>query len=255
MRRLIAAFVVLLVAGPLAAAEKPSDEELLKFFADVAYGSEYGVKGSGVTKKWSDTLRVNLAALDGKMIRKPGAKPELKLSKAKPTATQVGLVRQHLRTLVKLTGIKPENARKTGKQPNLLIKFVPRLAMHAPFLVPRAPPKLLKRLAGPGVCYFLTADKQGKVVWATVVVNNQLSEKEMSACLLEELTQVLGLTNDSDIVQPSIFNNLSQPTALNRTDEILVRTLYDPRLTAGMGPTRALGIARQVIAELNKKLP
>ena len=77
----------------------------------------------------------------------------------------------------------------------------------------------------------------------------------MEACLLEEMTQTLGLHNDSDLIKPSIFNNRSQPTRLNRTDKILLRALYDPRLAAGTLKKHALGIARKVIAEIDAKLP
>lgn len=177
------------------------------------------------------------------------------MEKLKPTAAQVGFIRKHLRTLLKITGVKAENAKKVSKKPNFHIKFVPRIAMHAPFLVRGADPKLLRCLAALGVCYFLSAAKDGKIVWATIIVNNQLDERSMEACLLEEMTQTLGLPNDSDMIKPSIFNNRSQPTRLNRTDKILLRALYDPRLAAGTPKKHALGIARKVIAEIDAKLP
>ena len=112
--------------------------------------------------------------------------------------------------------------------------------------------KLLKKLAAPGVCYFLTAQTQGRIVWGIIAVNNQLSEPEMNACLLEEMTQVLGLPNDSDLVQPSVFNNKTQPIALNRTDQILIRTLYDKRLVPGTDRGRAMAAAAKVIVELDR---
>jgi len=38
-------------------------------------------------------------------------------------------------------------------------------------------------------------------------------------------------------------------------DEILVRTLYNPRITAGMAPKSALTKAREIIIDLDQKLP
>ena len=163
---------------PATAAERPAPPQLAAFFEAVVFGSEYGGAGEGskVIKKWTGPIRVGLQSMGGKMIDKPGGGRELKLEKLKPTAAQVGFIRKHLRTLLKITGVKAENAKKVSKKPNFHIKFVPRIAMHAPFLVRGADPKLLRRLAAPGVCYFLSAAKDGKIVWATIIVNNQLDE-------------------------------------------------------------------------------
>ena len=171
---------------PATAAERPAPAQLAAFFEAVVFGSEYGGAGEGskVIKKWTSPIRVGLQSMGGKMIDKPGGGRELKLEKLKPTAAQVGFIRKHLRTLLKITGVKAENAKKVSKKPNFHIKFVPRIAMHAPFLVRGADPKLLRRLAAPGVCYFLSAAKDGKIVWATIIVNNQLDERSMEACLL-----------------------------------------------------------------------
>ncbi|MBT3909943.1 MAG: DUF2927 domain-containing protein [Rhodospirillaceae bacterium] len=171
---------------PATAAERPAPAQLAAFFEAVVFGSEYGGAGEGskVIKKWTGPIRVGLQSMGGKMIDKPGGGRELKLEKLKPTAAQVGFIRKHLRTLLKITGVKAENAKKVSKKPNFHIKFVPRIAMHAPFLVRGADPKLLRRLAAPGVCYFLSAAKDGKIVWATIIVNNQLDERSMEACLL-----------------------------------------------------------------------
>lgn len=242
-------------APPALGAERPNAQQLTAFFEDVVFGAEYLDSGSAEIKKWTSPLRVSLSAMTGKMVDKPDGGKELKLANGQPTKMQVEIVRKHLRTLLKISGVKSESAKKTGKKPNVFIKFVPRRAMHAPFLVRGADPKLLRRLAAPGVCYFLTAAKQGRIVWATIVVNNALPAPAMDACVLEEMTQVLGLPNDSDRVKPSVFNNRAQPTALNRTDRIVIRTLYDRRLAAGMSRREAMAEAAGIIAELNGKTP
>ena len=256
MRTFLTAIILSSIAWfPAQAADKPTAAQLTAFFEDVVFGSEYTKKGSGEVKKWTGPLRVSLSAMTGKLLDKPDGGKELKLAKAKPTKQQIDFVRKHLKTLIQASRVKSESAKKSGKKPNLFIKFVPRRAMHAPFLVKGAPPKLLKRLAAPGVCYFLTAAKSGQIVWGTIVVNNALPARDMEACLLEEMTQVLGLPNDSDAIKPSIFNNRSQPTALNRTDQLLLRTLYDKRLKAGMAKDQAMAVAGQIIQELNRKMP
>jgi len=67
---------------------------------------------------------------------------------------------------------------------------------------------------------------------------------------LEEMTQAMGLPNDSDIVAPSIFNQTSTLRALTETDIYLLRTLYDKRLPPGTPRVDALRIGREIMSEL-----
>ncbi len=257
-RRQFILALVLVAASPwaqAAAAERPTTAELSAFFADVAFGAEYLKSGTPVVQKWLEPIRVSVTELDGRLIDKPGGGKELKLEKAKLKPEHVKLIRKHLGKLLELTGVKSENAKKVGKPPNYFIKFVPRLAMHGTFLVKGVDPALLKRLAAPGVCYFLTAANKGLITWATIVVNNQLSAEAMDACLLEELTQSLGLPNDSDRVKPSIFNNKATSRELNRTDILMIKTLYDNRLPPGMIKKQALRRIPRIVKALDEKLP
>jgi hypothetical protein len=255
MRKLLIIVLLgVLIAMPAASAERPSVKQLTAFFEDVVFGAEYAKAGASEIRKWETPVRISVSAMSGRMIDKSGGGKELKLANAKPHSSHVTLIRKHLKTLLKITGVKSESAKKVNKKPNFFIKFVPRMAMHAPFLVRGADPKMLRRLAAPGVCYFLSAAKQGRIIWATIVVNNQLAATAIDACLMEEMTQALGLPNDSDLVKPSVFNNRSQPTALNRNDLIVIRSLYDRRLKAGMTKRNAMAVARRIIAEQDKKL-
>ena len=52
----------------------------------------------------------------------------------------------------------------------------------------------------------------------------------------------------------AVFDNRSQPTSLNRTDLILISTLYDQWPSADMPKPRALANAACVIVELNSKM-
>ena len=63
-------------------------------------------------------------------------------------------------------------------------------------------------------------------------------------CIVEEITQLLGLPNDSDEVYPSIFNDVSSDIYLSPLDYILLKMLYSPRLHAGMS-----------LAEVEQALP
>jgi hypothetical protein len=68
-------------------------------------------------------------------------------------------------------------------------------------------------------------------------------------CIAEELTQALGLADDSRLVRDSIFNDASARQRIAPWDALMVRILYDPRLRPGMHKTEAMPIVRRIIAE------
>ena len=128
---------------------------------------------------------------------------------------------------------------------------MPRLVTGQPFIANDVDPGILKKLAEPGVCFFLTrAIRTGGMFRSLIVVNRELPPEAMDACLLEEMTQAFGLPNDSDIVSPSVFNQTSTLRELTETDTLLLKTLYDYRLPAGTPRADALRIGRDIMSEL-----
>ena len=73
----------------------------------------------------------------------------------------------------------------------------------------------------------------------------------MRAYVVEELTQVLGLPNDSDTVKPSIFNDQSRYFELTDLNRRMLKMLCDPRITPGMQRKEALRQGRLILEELN----
>ena len=59
------------------------------------------------------------------------------------------------------------------------------------------------------------------------------------SCIHEEITQGLGLANDSPLARPSIFNDDEEFALLTPMDELMLKMLYSPRLSAGMTETEA----------------
>ncbi|MBI2586300.1 MAG: DUF2927 domain-containing protein [Rhodospirillales bacterium] len=266
-RRLSAAWAACLVAVsallplPLAAQQEPIDpppsvDKLVKYFETIVFGSEYaGVAPSRAIKKWTGPLRIAVRSFEETKADE-GGKEVRALTPIKVKKPFLTFIQKHLNSLAEATGIKTEDAKITGEPPNFMINFLPRNYMADPRLVD-ADPALLKRMAAEGGCYFViwADDRTGSIQRAVIVVNAERLLIRINHCLLEEMTQSLGLPNDSNDISPSIFHDDSRRTDLTRTDLIILKALYDPRLAPGMPKAEAMAKVRDVIAELNDKLP
>ncbi|MBT3306581.1 MAG: DUF2927 domain-containing protein [Alphaproteobacteria bacterium] len=69
------------------------------------------------------------------------------------------------------------------------------------------------------------------------------------------MTQSLGLPNDSDLISPSIFSDSSRRTELTRSDLMILKTLYNPRMKNGMPREQALGVAGDILEKLDTSMP
>ena len=70
-------------------------------------------------------------------------------------------------------------------------------------------------------------------------------------CVVEEITQLLGLPNDSNDVFPSVFNDISIDTYLSPLDYVLLKTLYSSTLKPGMDVTQTKAAFPNVLKELH----
>ena len=75
------------------------------------------------------------------------------------------------------------------------------------------------------------------------------------ACLHEEVAQGLGLRNDSPRARPSIFNDDEEFARLTSHDELLLKMLYDARLSPGMTTETAHPIVTEIAYELTGETP
>lgn len=89
----------------------------------------------------------------------------------------------------------------------------------------------------------------GRIRSGAVFIKSEMENPLRSACLVEELTQTMGLIFDHDDVRPSIFNDDQEFIALTEHDEALIEILYDPRLRPGMTRAAAAPIVRRIVAE------
>lgn len=91
--------------------------------------------------------------------------------------------------------------------------------------------------------------RPGTIAAAVVLIDSEGSPVQRRACIHQELVQSAGLPADACHYRPSLFCNADFPQTTTPADEILLRTLYDPRLRPGMTPAEAMPIARRIIRE------
>ena len=85
---------------------------------------------------------------------------------------------------------------------------------------------------------------------AVAIVRAEHPQLMRQTCVHEELAQGMGLVNDSPKARPSIFNDDEEFGFLTPHDELLLKILYDKRLSVGMSETEAIPIVREIIADL-----
>lgn len=208
-------------------------DTLLRDFEIVVFNAEYEQAMDGRLHKWTRPIRVYLDARAG------------------DPALYRRLTAEHLALLERLTGLEIGlvGDRDTA---NVVIVFDRSADLIAS--TTRYAPNLDrdKVMLSDALCfgqYSHTA--AGEIVRGVIGIptDRAASAGKLPACIVEETTQVLGLPNDSDEVNPSIFNDMSVLDELSAHDRVLVELLYDPRLPVGATRDEALATAREILRE------
>ena len=97
----------------------------------------------------------------------------------------------------------------------------------------------------------ITTDLNDQITQAVIVipVDRASQQGRLLSCLVEELTQVTGLVNDSVNVYPSIFNDRSTDQMITPLDWMFLQTLYHSRLTPGMSETTVRPIVKDILTD------
>lgn len=242
--------------GQGAGKERPSIDEMVRYFDTIIFHSEFkGVENAKIVKKWTGPLRIAIRTFEEITAMKDGREVS-RLKQVKVKKPYIKFIQKHLNKLVWASGLQTEDVKKTGQAANFIINFVPRRQLGNPYLA-KANPKLLRKMAAQGGCYFLlwSDRKTGNISKAVIVVNSERLLIRINHCLLEEMTQSLGLPNDSDLISPSIFSDASRRTELTRTDLMILKALYHPRMKVGMAREQALSLVESILREIDASLP
>jgi hypothetical protein len=226
------AVVVVLLACERAgrAADSLSNAQVAANLMEIVFGSEFVGEDSGTVRKWTAPVRIAIYAKD------PGR--------------DRGLVEPVLQQLHDLTGLDIQLVDRSAPDQNGYILILGRDQFYAyaqSHLSPGKNPRTNTYLDCFGI---FAADRGGVINELTAVIPDFASDASKRACVIEEVTQALGLPNDSFTVKPSIFNDDDEYQDLTWQDELFLRVLYDARVQPGMSRTEFEPLARRIVDEL-----
>jgi len=218
-----------------------SDGDYVENFRTVAFYREFDPdKAEMVLVRWQGPLRV---ALVGEVDER-----------------YKSYALQHLADLAQLSGLEVTLA--PLEQANVVVILSPNpferaldtyRDVYRPFFTSdRAMEVVTAQMKEEATCYaqVVTDDRRSVITEAMALIPTDQGRFVVRACIIEELTQIMGLFNDSDEIRPSIFNDSSPNLVLSEHDRLLVRLLYDTRLQPGMSWDEAEPALRLAVADL-----
>lgn len=167
----------------------------------------------------------------------------------KPNDLLEGLMQKQLSHLASIT----KHPIQEASQPNLRIIFT-RDEQYGDMIAKYVNPKA-RRLATESHCMgSFKLNSQHAISQGTVIIptDHTFSKGLFVACVIEETTQLMGLPNDSDWVNPSIANDASKIEFLTGLDYVMLKLLYQENINAGMPLKTLKPILKENIQKLFK---
>ena len=222
--------------------ETPFDaDDLAEHFEAIAFYSEYGGRGGGLTgglSRWSGPVK--LVAEFGPSV------PESQRNRDRK------VLRAYGERLARVTGHSITTAPRRGNFHVIFASADDRafVAETVRSLLPNLSDNDLQLFINPPrthYCFVLAGGPQNApfdYLRGVALIRAEHPDLVRDSCIHEEVAQGLGLLNDSPRARPSIFNDDDEFAFLTRHDELLLEMLYDPRLRTGMSVQEARPIIR-----------
>lgn len=93
----------------------------------------------------------------------------------------------------------------------------------------------------------------GALTRVGIFIPDTLEPFKVRECIVEEVTQALGPSNDLYGLASTIFNDDNAHTWPTQLDYLMLKVLYDPRLRSGIERLEAFAMAAKVLDEINPK--
>lgn len=233
--------------------DTPFDADILvRNFERIAFYDEYELGSiqksratvAGTLRRWQDPVRIGIEF--GPSV--PAAMRAMDTQTITQYAARLGRVTNHPISAVKSGAnfhvfIMSEDDR--AALPERVRQIVPNLNSGTIELLRNMPRSLYCV-----VIAFGGTQDDSTYKGAIALVRAEHPDLMRRSCIHEEVAQGLGLANDSPAARPSIFNDDDEFSLLTTHDEMLLRMLYDPRLSPGMSLSQAHPILQDIANSL-----
>lgn len=201
------------------------ESDTVKHFVDIVLGSEYGNGGSESIKKWKKDKPIKIT-LDGKY-----------------TYDDIGNIQAMVNELVGLTGLNIEISTDDadGSSGGGITIFFGETHDYA-----RKYDKNVNKEPNAKAFFTYNIDKSGVIYKATIFVRSTLKGLERKDVIKEELTQVLGFTNDSVTQRDSLFYQYKYTDInlyngkYNKLDREIIQILYSNDIKHGWSKSKVV---------------
>lgn len=213
MKTIFIAFTFLIIGCSFQSNANNFTQEEIDYFTEIVLGAEFGDEAP-VIKKWTKNIRI-----------KVGGEP----------------TEEDLQTINNIVGdlnglIAEIKIKLVDKNENLVIAFSPESEFSAidPNYVP----------INYGFFWALWHDDNFVIHDASILISSaEVTQQERSHLIREELTQSLGLMNDSDKYNDSIFfQEWTEVTNFSEIDKAVIKLLYLNTIKPGMSKEQVLKI-------------
>lgn len=205
-------------------------------FLDIALGREYEKNQKSRLIRWEKEIKIHVQSDSG------------------DAELQHDLLSTHISHLASITGQSIQLGAPL-ESANIVIIFTQYQAMREKVSQYMGDPKYYEKALSEAICLgSFKSNRRGEIFKGVIIIPVDYARQNARFldCIVEEITQLLGLPNDSDKVFPSIFNDNSIDAYLSPLDYILLKVLYSPRLKAGMSQQQVIESLDLVIADLNR---
>ena len=213
MKTIFIAFTFLIIGCSFQSNSNDFKQEEIDYFTEIALGAEFGDE-TPVIKKWVENIRIKI--------------------NGEPTEEDLQTINTIVSDLNEI--IKGMRINIVNKNANLTITFSPESDFTSidPNYVP----------TNYGFFWALWHDDNYVIHDASILISSAgITQKERSHLIREELTQSLGLMNDSDKYDDSIFyQEWTDVTEFSEIDRAVIKLLYLKNIKPGMSKEQVLKI-------------
>ena len=199
------------------------DDYLIESFIEIALKREYQHNKKTMTlQRWRQPLKIFIKSENG------------------DSALQQKLYRIQAKHLQSITH-HPISFVGSEQQANVIIVFTSYKNMRSRALHYKFNTENLDQVLKDAVCMAsIKSNQQSEIIQGVILipVDSARQKGRLVDCIIEELTQVMGLPNDSVNVYPSIFNDRSIDSYLSGLDYLLLKMAYHPLLKPGMNESQ-----------------